>query len=373
MGLYFRNLDGMRFIAAAFVIIGHCQHVMLDPPFKIKTYSPWAEKLAGFGVDFFFVLSGFLISYFLIKELYSSNSINIKRFYFRRILRLWPLYFLSGITGLVTAGPILNWVGILNQTPDIGAKISNFLYLFFFAINFQTLLGQMNDYSSAIVGHFWSLAVEEQFYLIWAPLLLVFRKHLYLMLFLVCAGGYTTTIHQPDVFTNWFHENAPLSPVFFTTNRFFHFGLGAFIALLVEKKLLSELPAFVSITLQVAFILPALNYLFGHHFYPIAPERIVNGLISAGLILMAIARHSIFPFEIAWLKYLGKISFGIYIFHMFSIRICFKLLADSGLHPERFEFHLLFPLVSAIIAVTLASASYELIEKRFLAMKERYK
>ena len=363
----------MRFIAALFVIIGHCQHIMLDPPLNILTYSPWADKLAGFGVDFFFVLSGFLISFFLLKELQVRRSINIRKFYFRRVLRLWPLYFVTGVLGLLTAGPILGSLGMSARAASPPEMISNFAYLFCFAINFQTLLGDMNDYSSAIVGHFWSLAVEEQFYLIWAPLLLIFRKKVWLIILLMCVLGYATTIHQPAIFSKWFVENAALSPVYFTSNRFFHFGLGALIALLVERKQLLSLPFFVSVTLQLAFILPVAAYLFGHHFYQMAPERIVNGFISSGLILMAITKHSIFPFEVKCLKYLGKISFGIYVFHMLSIRLSFKVLSDLGIEPGGLIFQTIFPLGSTVFAVLLASISYEVLEKRFLALKDQYK
>jgi peptidoglycan/LPS O-acetylase OafA/YrhL len=178
---------------------------------------------------------------------------------------------------------------------------------------------------------------------------------------------------QPEIFNDWFGENASSSAVFFTSNRFFHFGLGATIAYLVEKKYLMELPIFVSIVVQLAFILPGVNYLFGNHFYSIAPERIINGLISAGLILMAITRYSLFPFEIATLKYFGKISFGIYIFHMFALRVSFKLLSEFGFNTKYIAFRILFPLLSTVIALLLASISYEYLEKRFLELKKRYK
>jgi peptidoglycan/LPS O-acetylase OafA/YrhL len=231
----------------------------------------------------------------------------------------------------------------------------------------------MNDFSSAVVGHFWSLAVEEQFYLIWAPLLFLFRKKLLLLTIAVGILGYFTTVHQPEIFEKWFQDNANLCPVFFTSNRFFHFGLGALIAILTEKKHLMELPAFVSIVLQIAFLLPFATYLFGHHYYPLAPERIVNGLLSGGLILIAITKYSILPFEIAWLKYLGRISFGIYIFHMFSIRLIFKFIYSAGIEPMGVVFKTLFPALSVLVTVGLASLSFELMEKRFLVFKNKLK
>ena len=366
--MYFKNLDGLRFLAALFVIVGHCQHVLFDPPVHIRAYSPWAEKLAGFGVDFFFVL----ISFLLIKELAETGTIKIKKFYIRRTLRLWPLYFIVGILGLLTAEPILRWLGMVNRAPTPHELIANFGFLFTFTINFQTLLGKMNEFSSPILGHFWSLAVEEQFYLVCAPLLVFFRNKTLTIILLMCGIGYCFNIYQPAIFDIWFKENAWSSPIFFPINRFFHFGLGALLAWLVQRNHLMELPPFVSWIVQIAFFIPMCNYLFGHHFYPIAPERIINGLLSFGIILMAFAKNSLLPFEIKWMKYFGKVSFGIYIFHMFAIRVSFKLLSDAGLNTQSLLFQIALPILASFIAIGLATLSYEKIEKRFLALKNRY-
>lgn len=370
---YFRNLDGLRFIAAFFVIIGHCQHILYDLPSKPRVYSPWAEKLAGFGVDFFFVLSGFLISFLLIKELSETQKINIKNFYIRRALRLWPLYFIVGIIGLLTAQPILQWMDLVQTPSSLKDYLINFFFLFTFSINFQTLLGQMNEYSSFILGHFWSLAVEEQFYLIWAPLLFLFRKNVFVFISIMIAIGIATTLFQPAIFDVWFNDNAWASPIFFPTNRFFHFGLGALLAWLVYHKKLIELPSFVSWVAQIAFILPVFSYLFGWQFKSLDIERIIHGLISFGIILMAITPNSLFFFEYKWMKYFGKVSFGIYIFHLFAIRFSFKLLTGFGLNPLNLNFQIIFPILSAIFAIGLAAFSYEKLEKPILKLKDKFK
>ncbi len=368
---YFKNLDGLRFIAALFVIIGHCQHILYDSSYHVLSYSPWGEKLAGFGVDFFFVLSGFLISFLLIKELANKNDINIKHFYIRRTLRLWPLYFIVGIFALLTAEPFLRYLGLVNRSATGLEWVANFAYLFGFGINFQTLLGHMNEFNSPTLGHFWSLAVEEQFYLIWAPFLLLSKNRTLWAILIVCGLGYCTTMYQPEILTTWFAPNDTFVPIFFTTNRFFHFGLGALLAYLVQRNWLMELPPFVSWVLQIAFFAPAMAYLFGIHFYSIAAERIIHGVLSFGIIMMAFAKNSLFPLEIQWIKYLGKISFGIYIFHIFAIRFCFKWMCDFGLDPHAAYFPVLFVALATVTSVALASLSYEKLEKPILAMKNR--
>ncbi|MEO6189108.1 MAG: acyltransferase, partial [Saprospiraceae bacterium] len=110
---YFKNLDGLRFWAAFAVIIGHCQQTVFDYE-GYRPYEPYANKLATFGVDFFFVLSGFLISNLLITEIEKTGSINIRNFYYRRMLRIFPLYFLIGLIGIFTGQYWLKWFDYLS-------------------------------------------------------------------------------------------------------------------------------------------------------------------------------------------------------------------------------------------------------------------
>ena len=104
---YFKNLDGLRFLAAFAVIIGHSQSLIFDK--GVRVFSPFANKLANFGVDFFFVLSGFLISYLLLREIDKTGKINIRYFYYRRFLRIWPVYFAYGLIALAVGKFFIDW------------------------------------------------------------------------------------------------------------------------------------------------------------------------------------------------------------------------------------------------------------------------
>ena len=94
--IYFPNLNGLRFIAALLVIIHHLEQLL--SAFGLKNYwdNPVIESIGGLGVELFFVLSGFLISYLLFTEEQRTSTISIKNFYIRRVLRIWPLYYLIG-------------------------------------------------------------------------------------------------------------------------------------------------------------------------------------------------------------------------------------------------------------------------------------
>src|SRR5205085_6931243 len=100
-GVYFANLDALRFFAASAVLFSHIEsrkpEYSLPNSFLRQTYI----NIGSFSVTLFFVLSGFLITYLLLLEKETSKSINIKNFYARRILRIWPLYYLLVLTGLL--------------------------------------------------------------------------------------------------------------------------------------------------------------------------------------------------------------------------------------------------------------------------------
>jgi peptidoglycan/LPS O-acetylase OafA/YrhL len=375
--IYFKNLDGLRFLAAFAVIIGHCQAILFK--INIRVYSPYSDKLGSFGVDFFFVLSGFLISYLLIREIEETETVKVRNFYFRRFLRIWPLYFAVGITSIL-CGTFFShyfggWLGYPSTEQSWGQMLENLWYLGTFSINFQTLWKIGNQFQ---VGHFWSLAVEEQFYLIWAPVFLLFRKRLLLIILIFIAVGLLLNLPPNTWYPqfSYFQYN-------FTANRFLQFGTGALFAWLLHRGFLTpqySLPKIQSYLLQLAVLTPMMMFLMGNHYYDEfhkeGYEQIANTLISVSIIAVAIAHYSILHFEFSWLKYLGKISFGIYVFHIFAVRVVAHVLGQYGHTPwiERNPmFHFLFPFWATLFAILLSALSYEYLEKPFLKLKSKFK
>lgn len=398
---YFKNLDGLRFLAAFAVILGHCQHVILQYQ-GFSPYSPFANKLAAFGVDFFFVLSGFLISYLLIQEIHKTGTINIRAFYYRRLLRIFPLYFLVGLLGIITGD---FWVKQFNYLSLFDGKYvdyvynvkdftQNLLFLGTFSINFQTLLGLQNPVSSLAVGHFWSLAIEEQFYLIWAPALFIFKRHVGIVILLFLAVGFYFN-HLPE--TNF--KSYYMFPYNFTVNRFWYFGLGAAFAWLLQHFSIKMLGDWVLLSLKKRKVPPSVfrlisvpyllmiavlsvqlgclilifNYLFGSIYYPIN-AYIIDALIALFIIAVAVADYSILSvlcLENKVFKYLGKISYGIYMFHIFSIYSTYKILKNIGIVEKSDVFYILCPIIATLISIGLAALSYRFFEQRFLALKDK--
>lgn len=192
--VYWKELDGLRALAITLVFLHHCtprttegQPAYLWAPIKIFSWG-WV------GVDLFFVLSGFLITYLLLQERASFQSISIWRFYARRAIRIWPLYF-SVLIG-VSVYPLFlhHWNSSYRSFLET-IIIPFFLFYGNYAVmnhtgdllNFTKHWGLSWALYIALIEPFWSLCVEEQFYLVWPTVLNLVRNKTILWLTMFCV------------------------------------------------------------------------------------------------------------------------------------------------------------------------------------------
>jgi peptidoglycan/LPS O-acetylase OafA/YrhL len=164
--IYLPGLNGLRFIAAFLVVLAHVE--LLKEQLGVPNWHAlfFRLNLGGIGVYFFFVLSGYLITYLLMAEKEKKGSVNIKAFYVRRILRIWPLYYLIAAIGFFLL-PHLQFMHIpwLQQFFETNFNANFWLYLLMLpnaALAFMPAVPH--------IGQLWSIGVEEQFYLIWPNL-----------------------------------------------------------------------------------------------------------------------------------------------------------------------------------------------------------
>ncbi|MGZ3822906.1 MAG: acyltransferase family protein, partial [Mucilaginibacter sp.] len=150
------SLDGFRALSIILVLLAHSR---LSVGFPHK----YAEIVmhGAVGVTVFFVISGFLITTLLLSEDAEDGSINLKSFYIRRAFRILPVFFLYTL-----------FVSIWRNFENIGLTNNDILHALTFTVNFAHQKG------SWFIGHFWTLSIEEQFYLIWPTIFILFRKHL---------------------------------------------------------------------------------------------------------------------------------------------------------------------------------------------------
>ena len=181
--VFFTGINGLRFIAALSVIITHIE--LLKGVFSFKSYwkNPLVFNIGGLGVYFFFVLSGFLITYILLVEKEKFKTIKIKEFYLRRILRIWPLYYLIIIIGFFVL-PHFPQIHIYYLQNSFVENFNNNLLLYIFIL---PNLAYSMYIAVPHIGHIWSIGVEEQFYLIW-PLLILKTKNIMKLLLLLIVS-----------------------------------------------------------------------------------------------------------------------------------------------------------------------------------------
>ncbi|WP_306215369.1 acyltransferase family protein [Actinoplanes sp. RD1] len=202
-----KDIEGLRAVAVLLVVAYHC-----GLPFVSGGYV---------GVDVFFVISGFLITGLLLREVHSSGRISLPRFYARRAMRLLPA---SALVVVATVAAAALWLPPLRLT----GILSDALHTSIYAMNYR-LAAIGTDYLQAEADpsplqHFWSLAVEEQFYLLWPVLiLLLHRRFLKSALVLLTAGSFALSLWQTEASAGWAY--------FGIHTRAWELGVGALLAL----------------------------------------------------------------------------------------------------------------------------------------------
>jgi peptidoglycan/LPS O-acetylase OafA/YrhL len=323
---YIPALDGLRAFAILLVIGCHCL------PGRI---------LAGglIGVDVFFVLSGFLISSILLRELHETGDISLSNFYWRRSLRLFPALSVLIAFELIRAAFSPHRSEILEATLVGAAYLQNWNNVFAFA---------PGDY----MGHTWSLATEEQFYILWPLALpLVFKRKP--LAWIAAAIGAMVVARE-------------LAYHFGFTRQALDFSLGLRPVGLLIGCALAFLPIrswrLPNVSGPILFAALMSIALIGERVYVSAP--LIASLLTAGLIVY-LQRSSALASALSWppFVYVGKISYGLFLYHLpiFYLGETFKPATP---------FHL---YAAGLICLTFAAAalSYEFVEKPFLRLKDR--
>lgn len=346
---YVKQLDSLRAIAVLIVIVHHWTPVR----------SPLHDYTNIFnGVDIFFVLSGFLITRILLdnrneaEQLQLPKSTIIKSFFVRRILRIFPIYYLllfSLLLFMDTTGTTIR---------------ENFIYYATYTINIYFFKIQGWD---SMLSHLWSLSVEEQFYLFWPWLMLFVRKNWVLP---VIVLSFITGVIAQMLF-----PNAGL----LTFSCLDAFGAGAFLAwmivynpaFLVRTKMLWILLAIVGVTLKLMLI-------FGYHV-PI-PSRTLTTFIVIWVILYAVkGQNKNLLIDLVLnnriLIFIGKLSYGIYLYHLIISHYTYDFLYQiNQLLPASInKYHIyLYRVENFTLVLALSYLSWKLVELPALRLKKYF-
>lgn len=377
MRIYFKNLDGIRFIAALLVVLHHAQFFKGRYGLGSLDFLHQALETGRTGVNLFFVLSGFLISYLLMEENEKSGTINFKNFYIRRMLRIWPLYLAYGISLTLLAPFVFTKLGFPALT-DMGTILTNLLFLLLFAVNFQLAFF---PYNTGILEITWSVCVEEQFYLLWPLVLLLFRNRLKqlfvsmlalgvlskLLLFIIPAVFNVPTQRMLDINYLMLFDKLELfgSGMFGAYILFHRHRYTAFL-----QKFFTRPMQWLMLSITVLVVFNVLKSEFVSHYYL---DNFIHAGLFAYLMMAAVSENCVFNFEYPVLRTLGKVSYGIYLFHtpVCQLVMLAFMKVFTNLHSI-VVYDLLYPAVCVGVTCIIAYYSYELFEKHFLKLKTKF-
>jgi peptidoglycan/LPS O-acetylase OafA/YrhL len=358
---YRPELDSLRF--AAFLGV-FCFHVVPhDPafyrflPHAIASFISAAASAGAYGVDLFFALSSYLITTLLLREIEKTGTLDVKAFYVRRVLRIWPLYFffvgLAIVLSLAHVTDVLEW-------PYVAG---------FFLLAGNWVYALKGVPLSVIVIPLWSISIEEQFYLLWP---LIVRRVSIAQFKYVLLGFFALdnlarialVIRHVPGYAAEYNTFARLDPVLW----------GIALALVLRK-----FPIRLSLPIRGAMLFASLGtWLTIAHLVnlnaPWAPAPILGTLLGRPLIALAavglLAAFIDAPLAVLRnpaLISLGKISYGLYVYHEAGL-----MLARFALHDENAKGHVLRAALGLLITVAVSAASYHWLEMPFLRLKERF-
>jgi peptidoglycan/LPS O-acetylase OafA/YrhL len=348
--LHFPNLNALRIYAAVCVVIAHIALNFAEFRAVAAQYA-WLEALildAQTAVSLFFVLSGFLITYLLLAERERHGAISIRRFYLRRILRIWPLYYLIAVVGFLLLPPLLGPEYFLYNAPA-----RSILLVVFMLPNFVGPLGPL--------GHLWTIGLEEQFYLVWPWA----ARRESLLLKVIFGVIFIKLALAPVVYA--FNNDAIL--IFFLGMRFECMALGGLAAWLYHRR--HPLLRWLYSRPTLLLVGTGMLYLLLVDVPVTALNNALVGTLFAVLILN-LATHPRLPVRLqgpVW-ETLGNLSYGVYMFHFPLLYVVLYGMRALGI-PEGDATNVLLYAITLGGTFLLAGLSYRFFEKPFLALKGR--
>jgi peptidoglycan/LPS O-acetylase OafA/YrhL len=366
---YAPELDALRFMAFLLVF---CRHVVTyfggakhrevaaaartaTSQAKLPPVWEMIQGVAGcfdFGVCLFFFLSSFLITKLLLIEREQTGTVAIRDFYIRRSLRIWPLYFLF----LAVMSFISLFAPVLHITwPRVIASC-------FFAANIPVLF---HGWTGSPIEPLWSVSLEEQFYLVWPGFAVIGRRAILYVSAAMAVISIGSLVYLGGAPYSKVWPNTLVQCIFFSGGAL----TGVFFSSPQRKTLPQRVILFVSgfvcwITASSACHIvktegtDALHLIGGYLLVLAGTFLILISILGAKLNLPGYVTH------------LGKISYGLYVFHVFFLQMCIGL--TSKLHAPLIVVHFGSAMLALAATIACAALSYKYLEAPFLTLKKRF-
>jgi peptidoglycan/LPS O-acetylase OafA/YrhL len=362
-------LDGIRGLAILMVLGHHLVYINSGPTAPVYVWARALRDSLWCGVDVFFALSGFLITGILVKTVSAPGF--FRNFYARRVLRIFPLYY-AVLLILFACTPLLHihWAGqqwrLLTYSNHILLDTHSTGWNFYFG-------GYIN------LVNFWSLHVEEQFYFIWPLLVFLIPSPRRLIPLAIVLSLASLGLRL------WFSTHGVSHEVIYASllTRADNLLLGAALALLIETRfrdriLRASRPAFLLSSLAlfaIFFTGHGLHFIGGISF---SIQFTLLALASTALIGLCLEPHSRVTqlFSVRPLRFFGKYSYGLYIFHtvlpIFLLPPLLRALAPLAVHGHAMLQHLLTSIAELAAAIVVSVLSYRYFESPFLRLKKYF-
>lgn len=350
---YFPELDGLRFLAFILVFAHHNPFFLTVPSLVFLKAYGWL------GVDLFFVLSAFLFTRLLVEEYKKTEKISFRKFYIRRIFRIYPVYILFVLVSVL-------FLYVTNHTfSDI--EFIRIAGLVTFTDNIMTAI--YGYHSLSTFSHLWTISFEEQFYLfvpltIWLLVKMTKKRRiisLFVFMFVFGVLRQLLVESMEEFAAVW------LLPI----TRFESILGGVILGFGGYNFLLKYFSPLFAVLLGILsfFVFTLLPPLEENYSY-VAVYFLLIGL-STSLVLFGVSQSNILKkiFSTKILVYLGKRSYGLYLYHLFGIEFSAYLLRGTSFGANN---GFIFFLLSLVITIFASILSYNLIEKPFLKLKKKY-
>jgi peptidoglycan/LPS O-acetylase OafA/YrhL len=339
------SLDGLRAVAVLLVIFNH-----LGVP-----HAP-----EGRGILTFFVLSGFLITWTLLRESERCGSVSIRDFYVRRGLRIFPAFYVLWVLHFT-----VTW---LMQGKLSTSALADYATAFFYVRNYRRA---MSVHPHQYLGHTWALSIEVQFYFMWPWLLSFFQKDLRRLTYILIALIVAVDLYRTLLFFEFHVSREWLNFAF--DCRVDHLLVGCLLAVLLKRGVLQEFWSLVTSRIWISVIVFGLmvaSIVLDAHYglaYKFGVGFVVDPLLTAVLLVQVIAFARTWIW--GWLnwgitRYVGRISYSMFLYQAVTNYWA------SHIFKDRSRFVVVAAAVS--MAVLLGSASYYAIELRFLRLKTKF-
>ena len=362
---YFPNLNGIRCIAALLVVFHHLEQAKHSFGIANIYELPIIQHAGRLGVGLFFVLSGFLITYLLLDERGRFGNVDAKKFYLRRVFRIWPIYFLIiGLSFFVF--PHIDLLYFPGTNEKLNVHVTERLALLLLVLpNFAFVLYDLPYWCAQT----WSIGVEEQFYYLWPWLIKYPKRRISIIVFFLSITALMLFAGLYFLDESRKVEEAVVS-TFLGQFRIQTMALGGFCAWLVYNQKTKVLDFIFRKDAQIiVYALLSILFISGWHFTGFLEVYAV--FFGFFVLNVSCNPDSIISLENLVMNHIGKISYGLYIYHVFVIVLLINLFRKYAPEFTGTTYQIVIYMLTLIFSVLVASLSFSYFEKPLLAYKDK--